>query len=116
MTLEEELNQKNSLNNSNVSLENRYRSGDINANFSFRNFVVGKSNRFAFQMALKVADQPGAVANPFYIFGDVGLGKTHLMQAIGNYIDTIDNLITLHQNKCDELKKIKKFMLQNMFV
>ena len=103
--LEEELNQKNSLNNSNVSLENRYRSGDINANFSFRNFVVGKSNRFAFQMALKVADQPGAVANPFYIFGDVGLGKTHLMQAIGNYIldDNIETVV-LYQKASDFLE------------
>ena len=59
------------------------------ATLNFDNFVVGKSNRFAFQMALKVADQPGSVANPFYIFGDVGLGKTHLMQSIGNYI--LDN-------------------------
>ena len=47
---------------------------------------------YAFRMAMKVADQPGAVANPFYLFGDVGLGKTHLMQAIGNYI--LDNDIT----------------------
>lgn len=103
--LEEELNQKNSLENSNVSLENKYRSGDINANFTFRNFVVGKSNRFAFQMALKVADQPGAVANPFYIFGDVGLGKTHLMQAIGNYIldDNIEANV-LYQKASDFLE------------
>ena len=41
---------------------------------------------FAFRMSMKVADQPGVVANPLYIFGDVGLGKTHLTQAIGNYI------------------------------
>ena len=65
--------------------EERYRSG-LNSTLTFQNFVIGQSNRFAFQMAAKVADQPGAVVNPLYVFGDVGLGKTHLMQAIGNYI------------------------------
>jgi chromosomal replication initiator protein len=68
----------------NLSL--KYRPGNLNATYTFDNFVVGKSNMFAFRMAMKVADQPGTVANPLYIFGDVGLGKTHLMQAIGNYI------------------------------
>lgn len=67
-------------------LELKYRPGNLNATYTFDNFVVGKSNMFAFRTAMKVADQPGAVANPLYIFGDVGLGKTHLMQAIGNYI------------------------------
>lgn len=62
---------------------------NLNANYNFNSFVVGQSNRFAYQMALKVADQPGMVVNPFYIFGSVGLGKTHLMQAIGNFI--LDN-------------------------
>ncbi len=66
-----------------------YRQGNLNSTYTFDSFVVGKSNMFAFRMAMKVADQPAAVANPFYIFGDVGLGKTHLMQAIGNYI--LDN-------------------------
>ena len=68
------------------NLQLKYRPGNLNATYTFDNFVVGKSNMFAFRMAMKVADQPGAVANPLYIFGDVGLGKTHLMQAIGNYI------------------------------
>ncbi len=68
------------------NLNLKYRPGDLNATYTFGNFVVGKSNMFAFRMSMKVADQPGAVANPLYIFGDVGLGKTHLMQAIGNYI------------------------------
>jgi chromosomal replication initiator protein len=68
------------------NLKLKYRPGNLNATYTFDNFVVGKSNMFAFRMAMKVADQPGAVANPLYIFGDVGLGKTHLMQAIGNYI------------------------------
>ncbi len=71
---------------------NTYRPGNLNNAYSFDNFVVGKSNTFAFRMAMKVADQPGVVANPFYIFGDVGLGKTHLMQAIGNYI--LDNNVS----------------------
>ena len=63
-----------------------YPQRDLNNTYTFDNFVVGKSNNFAFRMAMKTADQPGVVANPLYIFGDVGLGKTHLMQAIGNAI------------------------------
>jgi len=58
----------------------------LNPNYTFSTFVVGDSNRFAHRYATMVADQLAGVANPVYIFGDVGLGKTHLMQAIGNYI------------------------------
>lgn len=71
-----------------IGLDKKYRN-NLNANYNFNNYVVGQSNMFAFRMAMKVADQPGIVANPFYIFGSVGLGKTHLMEAIGNYI--LDN-------------------------
>lgn len=59
---------------------------NLRAEFTFDNFVVGESNRFAFISAMKVAESPYSVLNPLYIFGDVGLGKTHLMMAIGHYI------------------------------
>lgn len=59
---------------------------NLNLNYTFESFVVGGSNRTAYLTALKVADNPGTMFNPFYIFGGVGLGKTHLMHAIGNFI------------------------------
>lgn len=54
--------------------------------YRFENFVVGESNRYAYLTATKVAENKTMVCNPLYIFGDVGLGKTHLMTSIGNYI------------------------------
>jgi len=68
------------------TVKNRYLEGNLNSSYTFDSFVVGNSNRLAYTSAIKVADQPGIVANPLYIFGDVGLGKTHLMQCVGNYI------------------------------
>jgi len=65
---------------------NPYYKGSLNSSYTFNSFVVGNSNRLAYTSAIKIADQPGIVANPLYIFGDVGLGKTHLMQCVGNYI------------------------------
>src|SRR5690554_4447464 len=112
--LKEELDKDKRIIGPEISLENKYREGDLNATLSFNNFVVGKSNRFAFQMALKVADQPGIIANPFYIFGDVGLGKTHLMQAIGNFI--LDNNIStnvLYQKASDFLENYINKVAQN---
>ncbi|MDY0317854.1 MAG: chromosomal replication initiator protein DnaA [Candidatus Izemoplasmatales bacterium] len=74
------------------NLENKYKTG-LNNTYTFDNFVVGASNRLAYTSAMKVADQPGIFANPLYIFGDVGLGKTHLMECIGNY--ALENNINL---------------------
>jgi chromosomal replication initiator protein len=59
---------------------------NINSQYSFENFVVGDSNRFAHATSLVVAEKPGIMYNPLFIYASSGLGKTHLMHAIGNYI------------------------------
>jgi chromosomal replication initiator protein len=60
--------------------------GKLNPSLTFENFVIGKANQLAFAAATQVAGLPGVSYNPLFVYGGVGLGKTHLLQAIGNQI------------------------------
>jgi len=63
----------------------------LNPTFTFDAFVTGKANQLARAGAIQVAERPGIAYNPLFIYGGVGLGKTHLIQAIGNYVLELDH-------------------------
>lgn len=67
----------------NVAFDEEYY---LNPNFSFENFIQGKNSEFAYSVALAIAETPGKNYNPLFLYGGSGLGKTHLMHAIGHYI------------------------------
>ena len=74
----------------------------FNAKYTFDNFVVGKSNQFVYAAARAVAEHPGEKFNPLFIYGGVGLGKTHLLHAIGNYINEYNPNLKVMYVTCEQ--------------
>lgn len=86
-------------------------SSNLNKNLTFENFIVGNSNKLAHATAFAVAETPGQTYNPLFIYGNSGLGKTHLMHAIGNYIEETTNKKVLYvtsEQFIDDFSKISR--------
>jgi chromosomal replication initiator protein len=108
-----------------ASLEEKANRFGLNPRYTFNNFVVGKTNELAHAAAMAIAKNPGRTYNPLFIYGGVGLGKTHLMQAIGHKIlelfpnkkllyansekFTNDFIKAIHENSVEDFRRVYRF-------
>ena len=90
--------------------------GELNPNYNFSSFVIGTGNQFAHAASMKVAESPGTAYNPLFIYGDVGLGKTHLLSAIGNYFISKNHNLKMIYITCEQFTNdmIRYIRNQNM--
>ncbi|MFQ5905402.1 MAG: chromosomal replication initiator protein DnaA [bacterium] len=89
------------------------RQSQLQERFSFKNFVVGKGNQFAHAAALAVAESPGKTYNPLFIYGGTGLGKTHLSQAIGNFVKEQDAGRRVYYTAAEKFMNEMIYAIQN---
>ena len=98
--------------NSNNEKEINYKfQSNLNKKYTFDTFMVGNSNRFAHGAAFAVAEEPGSIYNPLVLYGNSGLGKTHLMHAVGNYIEENSNKKVLYitsEQFIDDFRKLSR--------
>ena len=114
--VEEEIKKQEIIQEKNNRINSEENNDNVNSNLNkkyvFDNFIVGNSNKFAHAAALSVAENPGNMYNPLFLYGNSGLGKTHLMHAIGNYIVENSNkkvlYVTSEQFRQDFVKANRK--------
>ncbi len=94
--LEEELKNNIVINTDEIGVPSISFDSNLDSRYTFDNFIVGQSNKFAKATSLAVAEKPGYMYNPLFIYGKSWLGKTHLMHAIGNYISKNSNMKVLY--------------------
>ena len=88
-----------------IEVINKKFDSNLNKTLNFDNFVVGDTNKFARTAAFAVAQNPGVQYNPLFIYGKSGLGKTHLMHAIGNYINENNQDLKVLYTTSDDFRK-----------